>query len=81
MRVVWRTVSPGSVGASIDALGMAVKINKYSENARYELKPWIVQAALEKLGDRQLSVDEQRIVLESTRTPQKVEWPDWWAAS
>lgn len=78
VHLVWKSVSPGSVGCSIDALGMAVKLNKYSQNARYELKPWIVDAALARLGDRRLSVDEQRTVVESTRTPQKVNWPQWW---
>ena len=78
VRLVWKSVSPGSVGCSIDALGLAVKVNKYSENARYELKPWIVEAALARLGNRRLSVDEQRTVVESMRTPQKVSWPDWW---
>lgn len=78
MRIVWKIVSPGSVGCSIDALGLAVKLNKYSENARYELKPWIVEAALARLGSRRLSEDEQRTVVQSTRTPHKVSWPDWW---
>lgn len=76
--IVWKGASPGSVGASLDALGMAVKLNRYSESARYELKPWIVQAALARLGSRRLSIEEQRIVVESTRTPEKVQWPEWW---
>lgn len=78
VRIVWKGVSPGSVGCSLDALGMAVKLNKYSKNARYELKPWIVEAALARLGNRRLTVDEQRSVIGSTRTPEKVSWPDWW---
>lgn len=78
-RVVLKFTSPGSVGCSLDALGMAVKLNRCSKNARYELKPWIVEAALARLGNRRLSVDEQRTVVESTRTPQKVSWPDWWS--
>ena len=78
--IVSKCVSPGSVGCSLDALGMAVKLNKYTENARYELKPWIVEAALARLGSRRLSVEEQRTILESTRTPEKVRWPEWWEA-
>jgi hypothetical protein len=77
-RIVWKCPSPGSVGCSLDALGIAVKLNKYSKNARYELRPWIVEAALARLGDRRLTVDEQRTVVESTRTPEKVSWPNWW---
>lgn len=79
VRIVWKYASPGAVGCSLDALGMAVKLNKYSENARYELKPWIVEAALARLDSRRLTVEEQRTVLESTRTPEKVRWPEWWS--
>lgn len=76
--IVWRLVSPGSVGCALEALGMAHKVNRYSEQARYLLNPWIVQAALARLGDRRLSRDQQRAVVRSTRTPQKVQWPEWW---
>src|SRR3954471_12458519 len=45
IQIVWKYVSPGSVGCSLGALGMAVKLNKYTKNARFELKSWIVEAA------------------------------------
>jgi hypothetical protein len=77
IRIVWKYVSPGSVGCSLGALGIAVKLNKYSENARYELKPWIVEAALERL-DQRLSVEDQRLVVEATHKPDRVGWPEWW---
>ena len=54
VRLVWKFVSPGSVGCSLDALGMAVKLNKYTGKARFELKPWIVEAARARLGHRRL---------------------------
>ncbi|GAA3903543.1 hypothetical protein GCM10022276_22740 [Sphingomonas limnosediminicola] len=76
--IVWRSVSPGSVGCALDALGMAHKLNRHSENAKYQLQPWIVQLALSRLGDRRLSIAEQNTVVEATRTPHKVDWPDWW---
>ena len=60
--------------------GLGVKIHAASkEKVRFMLKPWIVQAALARMGDRQLTVDEQRIVLASVQRPQKVSWPDWLA--
>jgi hypothetical protein len=77
--IVWRSVTPGSVGCALDALGMAHKHNRQSEEARYLLNPWIVEAALLRLGSRHLSVEEQRVVFEATRTPQKVRWPSWWS--
>lgn len=79
VRIVWRSVSPGSVGCSLEALGMAVKLKRYSENARFQLKPWIVQAALARLGDRTLTPDEQKIVMDATRSPEQVQWPAWWS--
>jgi hypothetical protein len=42
------------------------------------LEPWIVEAALDRLGDRRLTVEEQEVVVRATRTPWKVKWPDWW---
>lgn len=77
--IVTHFVSPGSVGISLDAVGMAVKLNRYSQDAYYRLKPWIVQAALERLGDRRLTTEEQEIVVEATRSSQEVRWPDWWS--
>ena len=63
----------------IEDLGIGVLINPTDENrVRLKLKPWIVEAALARLGSRRLSVEEQRIVVASTRSPDKVRWPDWW---
>jgi hypothetical protein len=42
------------------------------------LEPWLVQAALARLGERRLSREEQATILAATRTPRKVTWPDWW---
>lgn len=60
-------------------LGLATK--KYptdKQRVRWAINPWIVEAALERLGDRRLSEDEQREVWANTRTPNKVRWPEWW---
>lgn len=77
--IVWKSVSPGSVGCALDALALARKLSRHSEEARYKLNPWIVEAALARFGSRQLSVEEQRTVLEATRSPEKVRWPAWWS--
>ena len=42
------------------------------------LEPWLVEAALARLGGRRLTLAEQRTVVDATRTPAKVRWPDWW---
>lgn len=46
---------------------------------RWEISPWIVEAALEPMGSRRLSKEEQREIWKNTRSPQTVSWPDWWA--
>jgi hypothetical protein len=63
----------------LDTLGIAIK--KYPKDearVRWELNPWIVEAALARLGKRRLTEDEQREVWANTRTPHKVRWPAWW---
>jgi hypothetical protein len=55
---------------------MARKLDAYRPTARMALEPWIVEVALARLGDRRLTNAEQRIILDATRTPRKVKWPD-----
>ena len=67
------------IGCVVEDLGMAVRLNQHSkENVRLLLKPWIVEAAVNRMTPGQLSVDEQRTVVASTRMPEKVQWPEWW---
>ena len=73
----WLT-SPGSVSEALTTLRMAVKLDAYRPTARMALEPWLVERALERLGDRRLSREEQEKVLKATRTPKKVKWPHWW---
>lgn len=73
------TMVPIRSGADVilDKLGIAIK--KYPadpKRVRWELNPWIVEGALARLGDEQLSEDDQRVVWNATRTPHKVSWPD-----
>ncbi len=73
-------LSAFGLGTALGALQVAVK--KWAQDkdrVRWELKPWMVEAALARLGDRQLTIAEQREVWDNTRTPHKVQWPGWWA--
>jgi hypothetical protein len=72
-------VGVGSVDTALTRLKMAKKYDPYRETAKIKLEPWLVQAALERLGDRRLTVDEQREVYASTKTPHRVTWPGWWS--
>ena len=68
-----------TVGFALRSLGIGVKLNPLNEDkVCWKLQPWIVEAALARLGDRRLTADEQRVVIEATRTPEKVRWPGWW---
>jgi len=76
--IVYVIVTPGSVTSALDPLRMAKKLDPCRETARMALEPWLVEAALARLG-RTLSPAEQRTIVEATRTPRKVRWPEWWS--
>ena len=76
--IILSAVSSGA-DAILEPLGLAKK--KYpadKKRVRWELNPWIVEVALGRLGDRRLTIAEQRELWAATRTPSKVKWPDWW---
>jgi hypothetical protein len=65
----------------VEDLRIGICVNATSdEHCRLMLSPWIVEMALAKMAPDKLSLEEQHIVLASTRTPHKVRWPDWWVA-
>jgi Family of unknown function (DUF5681) len=76
--IVLVSVAPGSVTSALEPLRMAKKLDLYRETARMALEPWLVEAALARLG-RTLSPADQRIVMKAARTPHKVKWPEWWS--
>jgi hypothetical protein len=76
--IINKSVDPGSVGPALDALGLAVKHNRSSETARYQLQPWIVQAAIERISHER-TPEEQATVVEATKSPDQVRWPAWWS--
>jgi hypothetical protein len=68
------------LSCAVENLGMGVLVHPSDKNrVRLLLKPWVVEAALARLGDRHLSLEEQQNVFESARRPEKVSWPDWWS--
>ena len=74
--IVMVGVAPGSVTSALEPLRIARKLDLYRETARMALEPWLVEAALARLG-RTLSPADQRIVMKAARTPHKVKWPEW----
>lgn len=67
------------VGMVLGKLGMGIKRNPLDkQRVRWELQPWIVQAAIDRLGDRVLTSEEQGEVWRLTRAREQVSWPAWW---
>ncbi|OBX18473.1 hypothetical protein A9995_10865 [Erythrobacter sp. QSSC1-22B] len=63
----------------LDTLDLArLKYPTDEKRARWEISPWIVEAALERMGSRKLSKEEQGEVWRNTHSPQRVKWPEWW---
>ena len=80
-QVVVRTITEsGSVNTVLQILNMAKLFDPFRDTAYTLLEPWIVEAALARLGNRRLTADQQRIITRATRTPYKVRWPEWWEA-
>ena len=73
-------LSRGTVNTALVPLRMARKLDRNRDTDRMALEPWVVEMALDRLGDRRLTLLEQQEVLRATRTPKKVPWPDWWKA-
>jgi hypothetical protein len=72
-------VDPGTVNLAVEALRIGTTLDRYREaTARLVLEPWIVEAALARFEEERLTPEEQEVVLKATRTPRRVQWPDWW---
>jgi hypothetical protein len=76
--IVTVIVSPDNPNHALLLLKMAVKIYRFQPHAHIKLEPWLVQRALDRLGDRRLTIKQRATVVDATRTPGKVRWPDWW---
>ena len=79
--IVTVIVSPDNPNRALQLLRMAVKLYRFQPHAQIKLEPWLVQRALDRLGDRRLDPMEQTTVVAATRTPGKVRWPEWWQHS
>jgi hypothetical protein len=66
------------VNPTLSRLEMVRKLRADSASPYILIEPWLVEAALARFGERQLTAEEQREVWGSTRTPHKVKWPVWW---
>lgn len=76
--VVWEFMDDQNANDALEQLRMAKPRYRDQPNAHMAIEPWLVQKALARFGDRRLTREQQKIVLNATRTPRKVSWPDWW---
>jgi len=66
-------------GVALGRLGMGVKRHAQDEHlARWELKSWIIEAALARMGTRILTEEQQCEVWNAAHKPDTVNWPEWW---
>jgi hypothetical protein len=70
----------GDVGRATRSLQITTLLDPERPTAYLRLETWIVEAALARLGERQLTQSEQEVVVAATRMPHKVRWPAWWTA-
>jgi hypothetical protein len=73
-------VSAGGVSPALAALRLANVHNSSNEKAKLKLQPSVVQEALERLKDKRFTHEERKVIVEATRTPHKVKWPEYWTA-
>lgn len=77
VRVIISALGPS---LCLQSTGFGVKTNAGDKDkVRWHLKTWIIEAALERLGDRTLTIEEQREVWEVAYRPREVRWPEWWS--
>lgn len=65
-------VGPENANLALRGLRMATKLDRFRPSARMAIEPWLVEAALARLGSKRLTLHEQEVVRSATRTPHKV---------
>ena len=73
LTIVRSIVSPDNPNHALRLLKMAEKLYPFQPHAQIKLEPWLVQRALDRLGDRRLNAKQQATVVAATRTPGKVQ--------
>ena len=74
-------IHPNSLEGAIHVLGGGELLYANKSTARMLLEPWIIEMGFANLGERRLSIKEQRIVLACARHPRRTFWPEWWETS
>lgn len=49
-----------------------------SPSARWVINPWLISAALERMKEGKLTREEMEGIYLRTKTPHRVDWPNWW---
>jgi hypothetical protein len=76
-RIILRAFGPG---IALGDLGIAVKKHATDKDrCKWELRPWIVEAALARFNRKTLTLEQQKEVWEATYRPHTLRWPQWWS--
>jgi hypothetical protein len=76
--LIIRYASFGNPAHELESLKMATRVDRFKPSAKVLLEPWIVQTALERLGDKQFTLEEQKAIIDATHKPHQVKWPLSW---
>lgn len=77
LRIIFTVFGPG---LALRDLGMAVKKHGTDKDrSKWELRSWIVEAALARFEGKTLTPEQQREIWEATYRPGTVAWPEWWS--
>lgn len=77
-KIFWEATERGGINCALEPLRMGTVLDRERGSAQMKLEPWLVEAALARLGQQPLAREQQRTILDATRTPHKVKWPEWW---
>ncbi|HTN15454.1 MAG TPA: DUF5681 domain-containing protein [Sphingomonadaceae bacterium] len=67
-----------SLEAALEQMDAVTVHYAYQPYAKAMFEPWLVEAALARLGERRLTREEQRKVIRHTARASSVNWPSWW---
>jgi len=77
LRIFFTAFGPG---IALRELDMAVKKHATDKDrSRWELRSWIVEAALARFKEKTLTSEQQKEVWGATYRPHTVSWPEWWS--
>jgi hypothetical protein len=76
--IIQQPIGGKSIEHLLCRIGLAKLVDPQRSCGRMMLNPFLVEKALERLGDKALTRSAQKKVLAATRMANRVTWPAWW---